>query len=210
MHAHYIKEGCILAMESGRPNDRPRILIPSRTLIVLSGPAGSGKSTFARRLVEAHNTQDLRETMIVSSDRCRAMVCDDENSQSVNRDAFDLFHYIIHKRLLQQRLTIADSTALTLDARLHLLDIARRHNYHTCLLLLQVPRDTILQQNQMRTRVVDEPVIAFHLEQFQQALTSVPTEGWNQYHILQGPEPRVKLIIKTPPEEPAQNRPAIQ
>ncbi len=67
------------------------VKVPRRTLLVLCGPAGSGKSTFA--------AQRFPSTNIVSSDHCRAMICDDENNQQVNRDTFELFHLIIQKRL---------------------------------------------------------------------------------------------------------------
>src|SRR5437879_13153007 len=85
------------------------ITIPRRTLLVLCGPAGSGKSTFA--------AQRFASTTIVSSDYCRAMICDDENNQQVNRDTFDLFYYIIQKRMYLGRFTVADSTALQTEAR---------------------------------------------------------------------------------------------
>src|SRR5436305_5186543 len=91
--------------------------IPRQTLIVLCGPAGSGKSTFAHRFVERHYAQGCRATTIVSSDYCRALICDEVTNQQINRDSFDLFYYIIHKRMFQHSLTIADSTALTPEAR---------------------------------------------------------------------------------------------
>ena len=86
-----------------------KITVPRRTLLVLCGPAGSGKSTFA--------AQRFIHTNIVSSDDCRAMICDDEANQQVNRDTFDLFHYIIQKRMYLGRFTVADSTALQSFAR---------------------------------------------------------------------------------------------
>jgi protein phosphatase len=74
----------------------PQIIkIPYRTLLVLCGPAVSGKSTFA--------AQRFPTTTIVSSDNCRTMICDDENNQKVNRDTFELFHLIIEKRLSTRR-----------------------------------------------------------------------------------------------------------
>ncbi|MBO0781430.1 MAG: AAA family ATPase [Ktedonobacteraceae bacterium] len=179
-------------MESGRPNDRT--IIPRRTLLVLCGPAGSGKSTFARWLVQSHN---FPATTIVASDYCRAMVCDDENSQLVNRDAFDLFHYIIHKRMLQNCLTIADSTALMPEARQRLLGLARRHLYHTCLLILDVPLEQSIQQDSKRQRVVGREVIEFHAEQLRQALLSIPNEGWDEYHILHEPRFVVEINEET-------------
>ena len=63
------------------------ITVPLRTLMVLCGPAGSGKSTFARRFVERHEEQGIRSTAIVSSDACRALVCDDEAMRNFDASA---------------------------------------------------------------------------------------------------------------------------
>src|ERR1051326_2673068 len=123
-----------IAMDGAHPDIEgrglPLITLPMRSLLVLSGPAGAGKSTFARKLVQAHAQQGLQPTKIVSSDECRALICDDENNQQVNRDAFDLFHYIINKRMFLNRFTIADSTALHASARYRLLDLTQRHHYY--------------------------------------------------------------------------------
>jgi len=155
-----------------------------RSLLVLSGPAGAGKSTFARKLVQAHEQQGFKHTTIVSSDDCRVLVCDDENNQQVNRDSFDLFHYIINKRMFWDRFTIADSTALYPAARHKLLDLARRHSYYTCLLTFNVPTEISLRRDQRRERSVGERVVAYHGELLLKTLQDVPNEGWDQMHIL--------------------------
>ncbi len=120
----------------------PSFEIPRQTLIVLCGPAGSGKSTFANRFVERHYDDGCRATTIVSSDHCRALICDDVTNQQVNRDTFDLFYYIIHKRMVQHFLTIADSTALTTEARHRLVDMARRQHFTTCLVVFNMSLQT--------------------------------------------------------------------
>jgi len=97
------------------------IKVPRRILLVLCGPAGSGKSTFA--------DQRFRASTIVSSDHCRELICDDVTNQQVNRDTFDLFYYIINKRMYNGRFTVADSTALQEEARHRLHELARRHGY---------------------------------------------------------------------------------
>ena len=161
-------------------------MLPQRTLIVLCGPAGSGKSTFARKFVEQHQAQGCRPTSIVSSDYCRAMVCDDETSQQVNRDAFDLFYYIIRKRLFQGCLTIADSTALQANARLTLVEIARCCRYRSCLVVFNMSLQTCLarDQHQTRGRMVGEKVISYHMQILQQALPEIPYEGWDEILML--------------------------
>src|SRR2546426_6138957 len=94
------------------------VRVPDPSLVVLCGPAGSGKTTFARR--------HFRDTAIVSSDRCRAMIADDEANIRVSRDALELFHTIIEMRVRHPPLTVADSTALLPEARRSLRQIARR------------------------------------------------------------------------------------
>lgn len=173
------------------------IHLPERSLIVLCGPAGAGKSTFARTFVAQHQEQGYRMTSIVSSDYCRALICDDETNQQVNRDTFDLFHYIIHKRMIQGRLTIVDSTALQVEARQRLLDLAVRHHYVTCLFLFNISLETCLKydQHQARGRIVGEQVIKYHLSLLQQALHVVPQEGWNMVYILDEQHPFPEISV---------------
>ncbi|MGH2498302.1 MAG: AAA family ATPase [Ktedonobacteraceae bacterium] len=153
-----------------------KITVPNRTLLVLCGPAGSGKSTFA--------AQHFIPTSIVSSDYCRAMICDDENNQQVNRDTFDLFYYIIQKRMYLGRFTVADSTALRADARRRLRAQSRYSGYYGCLLIFNTPLDVCLARDKLRSRMVGEQVILYHNGLLQQALLDAPNEGWEQVHIL--------------------------
>jgi predicted kinase len=174
-------------MEKVEPHKRHELLLPQRTLLVLCGPAGSGKSTFARRFIKEHRKQGFRSTMIVSSDTCRALVCDDETNQQVNRDGFDLFYYIINKRMLQGRFTIADSTALQGWARQRLLSMAQRHNYYTCILAFDIPLEKSVQQDRQRERIVGEDIIAYHTDLMQQVLQALPDEGWHKILIVNEP-----------------------
>lgn len=172
-------------MERAGHQPQEVIKLPQRTLVVLCGAAGSGKSTFAQRLVESHQQQGLKITSIVSSDYCRALVSDDETNQQVNRDSFDLFHYIIYKRMLQGRFTVADSTALQVEARHRMLGLARRHNYYTCIFVFDIPLEICVRQDLARQRTVGEQVISYHANQLQQTLADIRGEGWHQMHIIQ-------------------------
>ncbi len=94
------------------------ITIPNRCLILMIGVSGSGKSSFAAK--------HFLDTEIVSSDRCRALVSDDEADQSVNASAFEIVNLIATKRLAAGRLTVFDATNLVRDHRKVFIDLARR------------------------------------------------------------------------------------
>ena len=171
------------------------LVLPRRTLLVLCGVAGAGKSTFARRLVQEHSAQGLRTTSIVSSDYCRALVCDDDNNQHVSRDAFDLLYYIVQKRLSQERFTIIDSTALQADTRHKLLEIAKLYHYNACLLVFNTSSVTCIQRDHTRTRKVGEEIIRYHEGLLRQVLLDVPHEGWQQVRILKEQEQQTYRIL---------------
>jgi protein phosphatase len=73
-----------------------KLTIPELSFVVLIGVSGSGKSTFARK--------HFKPTEILSSDYCRGLVSDDENSQAATKDAFELLHFIARKRLAAGKL----------------------------------------------------------------------------------------------------------
>ena len=111
------------------------ISLPHLALLVLAGPSGAGKSTFAAR----HFTP----TQVVSSDRMRALISDDETDQSVSGPAFELLHDLVGKRLAAGRLTVVDSTALRAQARRDLLRIGQRYNVPVILLVFRADRETL-------------------------------------------------------------------
>lgn len=174
------------------------IRIPDPSVVMLCGPAASGKSTFARR--------HFPPTAVVSTDHCRAMIADDEANIRVSRDAFDLFYYIIELRLRHRRLVVADSTALQPDVRRSLRQLARRHDVPAVAVLFDVPEETCVRWDAARPRRVGRSVIHRQWERFQQALRSVPGEGFDQVVIVGEAEVRGCRVELVP--SPARARPA--
>src|SRR5262249_42885452 len=117
-----------------------RLIRPS--VVVLCGPAACGKSTFAGR--------HFRPTQIISSDHCRALVCDDEQDQRYQVQAFALLDFIIEARLSINRLCVVDSTALTTPARKNLLDLARKHQVPCTALLFEASLEACVARDQAR------------------------------------------------------------
>ena len=145
-------------------------------LVVLCGPAACGKSTFARR--------HFAETEVVSSDRCRALLADDEDPQWVSGRAFDLFYTIIRHRLELGRLTVADSTALDKSARSRLRSLARRAGRPTHLIVFDVSAETCLTRDASRRRQVGRAVIGRHRNSLEDLLPAVAEESFDRVTVL--------------------------
>lgn len=139
--------------------DTSILSIPIDALVVLVGPAGSGKSDFANKHFDS--------TQIVSSDECRAFVGDDSSRMDVSREAFDVMMNIMRHRLRLGHTTVADSTALNPQIRRQFLKLAKKYRRPAIAVLFDTSRDQCLEHNKERSRQVPEKVIYEHHEQFQ-------------------------------------------
>lgn len=165
-----------------------RIEIPYNALVMLVGPAGSGKSTFAR--------QHFRPTEIVSSDVCREMVSDDMENMACSGDAFDLFYTWIEKRLRLGRLTVADSTALAPATRDKLRAIAGQYGAPVVVIALSTPLSVCLQQNRERTRYVPPHVIENHHKRMEATIPLLMQEGYYAVHVVKPRFEPVEVVIQ--------------
>ncbi len=155
---------------------------------MLCGPAGCGKSTFAER--------HFRPTQILSSDWARARVADDERDQRYNAQAFALVRFLVDQRLTLNRLCVIDSTALAPQDRRELLDLARRYQVPTTLLLFNVPLETCIERDEKRERSVGRPVVERQYQAFEQSKVTAPQEGFDQVVVLQdGQQENVQIEI---------------
>src|SRR5436190_20068497 len=97
-----------------------KITIPELSLVVLVGPTGCGKSTFARK--------HFRPTEVLSSDFFRGLVCDDQTDQGASKDAFEALHFVTGKRMQNRRFTVIDATNVQPEARKPLAVLARKYH----------------------------------------------------------------------------------
>ncbi|MFE1961132.1 polynucleotide kinase-phosphatase [Streptomyces sp. NPDC059479] len=166
---------------SGTAASVPRALpVPDLSLVVLIGATGSGKSTFAR--------SHFKPTEIVSSDFCRGLVADDENDQSASRDAFDVLHYIVGKRLAAGRLTVVDATNVQPESRKQLVRIAREHDVLPVAVVLDLPEEVCAARNAGRPDRAGMPrhVIKRHRGELRRSLRGLEREGFRKVHVLRG------------------------
>lgn len=130
--------------------------MPSGALVVLIGPAGSGKTTLAARL--------FPKDAVLSSDAFRARIGTGESDQSVSGAAFAALHRAAEARLFAGQTTIIDATSLAPGARASLIRQARRHRATAVAIVLDLPADLVLARNGGRAdRVVPESAVRRHL-----------------------------------------------
>ncbi|MFN0108009.1 MAG: AAA family ATPase [Blastocatellia bacterium] len=156
----------------------PIIEIPNPSLVLLIGSSGAGKSTFAAR--------HFLPTEVVSSDRCRAMIRDDENDQTINSETFGLLHHIARLRLRQQRLTVIDATNLQFRARRPLLRMARACRMPIVAIVFRIPLETCSEQNRTRPeRQVRQEILELHQQQLDAAFSRLSQEGYSQIYVIE-------------------------
>lgn len=154
------------------------ITIPDPALVILIGPTGSGKSTFAAK--------HFRPTEVVSSDRCRALASDDENNQDVTPGAFRILHTIVRERLRAHRLTVVDATSVEHKARKPLLDVARRFDYEVVAIVFDFPFSIFEQRNTQHRRISDGG-LHFQFGAMKRAIPELGAEGVQQTYHLTSP-----------------------
>ena len=168
------------------------ITIPELSLVVLIGVSGSGKSTFARK--------HFKTTEILSSDYCRGLVSDDENSQVATQDAFEVLHFIARKRLAAGKLTVVDATNVQPESRKSLVAMAREFHCLPVAIVLDLPERVAHDRNKNRAdRDFGPHVIRQQSQQLHRSLRGLEREGFRHVFVLKSPEEIEAAVIERQP-----------
>lgn len=156
-----------------RSDDLLRLDIPDFCLVVLIGATGSGKSSFAARW--------FKPTEVISSDRCRGFIIDDENDQSISGDAFELVATIAGKRLKHRRLTVIDATNVRPAERKGWVELARRWHALPVAIVLDPGLDVCVERNRTRPdRNFGPGVPQRMIHEIRRSLRGLDREGFRQ------------------------------
>jgi protein phosphatase len=153
-----------------------RLDLPDPSLVLLIGPAGCGKSTFAGRF--------FRPTEVLSSDFFRGMLADDERDMAATDDAFEVLHLVAAKRLRAGRLTVVDATNVQPEARRPLLELARRHRRPAVGIVFDLPEATCQAWNLRRQRPIPREVIRRHVELLRRSRPLLDLEGFASLYVI--------------------------
>lgn len=169
-----------------------KIQIPEFALVVLIGASGSGKSTFAAR--------HFAPTEVLSSDRFRGWVDDDENSLDANQDAFEALHFVAAKRLKRKRLTVIDATNVQASARKPLVALAREYHALPVAIVLDLPERVCRERNESRPdRQLGAHVVRNHGRDLRRSLKRLRREGFRQIYRLEGEERVEAAVVERQP-----------
>ena len=158
-----------------------QVTIPELSLVVLIGASGSGKSSFARK--------HFKPTEVLSSDYCRGLVSDDENSQAATNDAFEVLHFIAAKRLAAGKLVVVDATNVQSESRKPLVELAREFHCLPVAIVLNLPERLCHDRNQGRAdRDFGPHVIRQQTQQLRRSLRGLEREGFRHVFILDSAE----------------------
>ena len=156
------------------------IAIPRDALVLLVGPSGSGKTTYAA----AH----FARTEVVSSDTCRALVCDDETNMDATPAAFRVLHAIVRERLRLGKVTVVDATNVQADKRSRLLKLARDRGRPAVAIVFELADATYLERNRKRPdRSIPESAVIDQIAHMRRTIATIDGEGFDQIHRVVGP-----------------------
>jgi protein phosphatase len=158
-----------------------RLTIPELAVVALIGPSGSGKSSFARK--------HFQGTEVLSSDFCRGLVSDDENSQAATNDAFEVLHFIAAKRLAAGKLVVIDATNVQAEARKPIIALGRQFHCIPVAIVFDLPEKLCHERNRDRPdRNFGPHVVRQQSQQLRRSLRNLEREGFRRVHVLRSPE----------------------
>ena len=161
--------------------------LPDPALVVLVGPAGSGKSHFAAAHYRRHE--------IVSSDELRSVVGSGEHDLAATEEAFALLERIVAGRLSRRLTTVVDTLGLDAGRRAAWLQAAREADLPAVVVVVDTPPEETRRRNADRAYVVPATALAQQLRRFRETRAELEDEGWDLVHVV---TPEIAVVTEPP------------
>jgi predicted kinase len=141
-----------------------------KTLALVIGISGAGKSTYVKKLQQEHPT-----SIIICPDSIRGELTGDESDQSQNSKVFRIAHARLDTAMRNGiPFIIWDATGYNRSNRKEPIKIAKTYGYTVNVYVKKVDLETAKKQNQLRSRKVPDWVIERQFTGWQEPST---TEG---------------------------------
>jgi alkanesulfonate monooxygenase SsuD/methylene tetrahydromethanopterin reductase-like flavin-dependent oxidoreductase (luciferase family)/predicted kinase len=150
---------------------QPGTTIPDPAVVVLVGPSGSGKSSWAAERYLARE--------IVSSDQLRSVAGSGENDLDASADAFSLLDLIVSARTRRRLSTVIDTLGLDSARRLGYLALARVAGLPAVAVLFDTDPAVCRRRNRERSRPVPAAVLDSQLRKIPDVARQLAEEGWD-------------------------------
>ena len=158
-----------------------RITIPELSLVLLIGPLGSGKSTFAAR--------HFRSSEVLSLDAVRSMIADGDTGEGAQEAAWGALLELAARRLDLGRLTVIDADLVSAARRQPLLQLAAELHYIPAAFVFALPEPTCQIWNGKRPDASASPErVSEQHAQLQAAELGLAEEGFRRIFRLSSPE----------------------
>lgn len=166
-----------------------QLRVPTPGVVALIGPAGSGKSTFARR--------SFASAEIFSSDAWRRAISGDAADQSVSREAFEALYGAAGAWLARGGTAVVDATNLAIEARGRCLDLAAAAGCPAIAVVFDMPLEQCLRWNAVRPeRQVPAGVVRRQHRWLQRSLRYLPREGFDASFVIAGPDELERVVVE--------------
>ena len=179
---------------------------PSPCVVVLVGPAGSGKTTWAETTFGAQR--------VVSSDRLRALVGTGEDDLDASADAFALLDRVVEQRLARRLTTVIDTLGFDPDLRARWRELAEAAGLACLCVVFDTPASLCRTRNAGRVRRVPVTVLTQQLRTFAVMRDGLDNEGFAEVRMVR-PETlpsggAVTVPVGDTPAVPVAGTPAVR
>jgi protein phosphatase len=150
------------------------------------------KSTFAAK--------HFLPTEVISSDRCRGPLCDDEIDRGATVDAFELVREIAGKRLKNHRLAVIDATNVRAAERKGFVELAQRWHALPVAIVFDAGIDICIARNKARPdRPFGGQVVQPMTSEIRRGLGGLQRKGFRQVGMLTSAEQIEDAVVNRQP-----------
>ncbi len=154
------------------PVEAESVTLPSPCLVILVGPAGVGKSTWA--------AAQFSGGQVVSTDALRGMVGESPNDQAASKDAFALVDEIVIRRLRRGLTTVIDSLGMDAPTRARWRAMATTAGVPCIAAVFHVVAAEVRARNLARPHPVPDRVVRGMLDRWPTVVAEVAAEPFDQ------------------------------